>query len=115
MWYGNINNKLHRINSNYLNILANILYDIIMNDYDKIKRLSSYLKNVETLFNKLNLPIICTLPTGLKVKQSYMERYSVKFSPFNPKSVTLNLKNTDKNKYKKSKQLIYRLYNTKIK
>jgi len=52
MWYGNINNKLHRINSNYLNILANILYDIIMNDYGKIKRLSSYLKNVGTLFNK---------------------------------------------------------------
>ena len=45
-WYGNINNKLHRINSGDLTLLSNLLYDIIMNDYDKIKRLSSYLKNV---------------------------------------------------------------------
>ena len=55
--YGNSNNKNNVVYDSDIVILINIIYKIIMNDYERIKRLCMYLKNVATLFNKLDLPI----------------------------------------------------------
>lgn len=52
------NNKSNVITSSDLTILSKIAYDIVMNDFERIRRLCVYLRNVCTLFNKLGLPTL---------------------------------------------------------
>ena len=77
---------------------------IISNDFEKIRKLIKYLKNIATLLNLLELPITWTLPTGLTIKQSYLETKSTTITLFMYSKIKLNLKVTIKDKYDKHKQ-----------
>ena len=70
--YSTCENNSKIINDKYLSLLISSLQYIISNDFEKIKKLIKYLKNVATLLNLLELPITWTLPTGLTIKQSYL-------------------------------------------
>lgn len=89
----------------FLALLVQSLWNIIFKDFIKIKNLSKYLLNVATLLNVLELPITWALPTGLEVKQSYLETKSTSITPFMHSKIKINLKVTIKDKYDKNKQI----------
>lgn len=104
-WYSVSENNSKRINDSDFFLLIRCLKFIITNDFAKIKKLSKYLNNVAYIFNVLGLPITWTLPTGLTVRQSYLETKSTSITPFMYSKVKLNLKVTIKDKYDKNKQI----------
>jgi DNA-directed RNA polymerase len=93
------------INNKDIALLTLCLMNIIQNDFEKIKKLSKYLKNVATLLTILELPISWTLPTGLIIKQSYLETKSTTITPFTYSKIKLNLRLSIKDKYDKNKQV----------
>lgn len=93
------------INDFDLYLLISSLRHIIDNDFMKIRKLTRYLKNVATILNVLGLPIVWTLPTGLTIKQSYLETQSTSIQPFMHSKVKLNLKVTKKDKFDHNKQI----------
>lgn len=104
-WYTSGENSKYKINDKDLYLLITCLKFIIDNDFQKIKKLTKYLINVATLLNLLELPIVWTLPTGLTIKQSYLETKSTSITPFMHSKVKLNLKVTIKDKYDSNKQV----------
>lgn len=93
------------INLKDLYLLISCLKYIIDNDFEKIKKLRKYLRNVATLLNALELPITWTLPTGLTIKQSYLKTDTTSITPFMSNKSKLTLKVTLKGKYDKNKQV----------
>jgi DNA-directed RNA polymerase len=82
-----------------------VLYD----KYPHIKALITYLKDIASIFNKLNLPIIWRLPTGLEISQKYISQNIKKIKPYSYSDKTLNLTIYNKNKintYKQSNALM---------
>lgn len=100
-------NTKSMINDKDIYLLISCLKYIINTDFEKIKKLSKYLKNVANLLNMLELPITWTLPTGLIIKQSYLETKSTSITPFMYSKIKLKLKVTIKDKYDKNKHLIF--------
>ena len=96
-WYkveGGAKNK--SINYKDIELLIECINNIIYVKYNNILLLTNYFKEMVRIFNKLNLPIIWRLPSGLKVRQKYMLKRSIKIEPFTfiDKSITLTI--TDK-------------------
>ncbi len=105
-WYSDsIKNTKIVINESDLWLLIKSLKFIMENDFEKIKKLIKYLKNVAVLLNMLELPISWTLPSGLTIKQSYLETKSTSIAPFMHSKIKLNLKVTVKDKFDKKKQV----------
>jgi len=106
IWYTDSErNKNILINDKDISLLINSIMWIIQNDFSKIKKLIKYLKNIASIFNVLELPITWTLPTGITIRQSYLETKSTSITPFMYSKVKLNLKVTVKDKYDKRKQI----------
>ena len=58
-WYtASDTEKTNRVNNKDLHILVGLIKQVIMNDFEKIRKLTKYLKNVATLLNLLELPIV---------------------------------------------------------
>lgn len=93
------------INDNDLFLLISCLKFIITNDFEKIKKLSKYLRNVATVLTALELPITWSLPTGLTIKQSYLQTKSTTITPFMFSKIQLKLKVTIKDKFDANKQI----------
>lgn len=72
-------------------LMVTIMNDIIYGDFEKIKKLSSYLKNVAKILVMLSLPIIWSLANGLVVSQSYLKVKTTTISPFSYRKTKLNL------------------------
>lgn len=85
--------------------MVKCIQDIVIKDFEKIKRLSKYLKIVATILNILELPIIWTLPHGLIIRQSYLLTKTTTVMPFMYSKNKINLKVTIKDKYDKNKQI----------
>lgn len=79
--------------------------DIIDKDFRKIKKLTKYLNNIADIFYKVQLPITWNLPTGLTIRQSYLETKSTTITPFMYSKVKLTLKTSLKGKFDKNKQV----------
>ena len=106
IWYSTCgSNTKYIINNKDLFLLISSLKYIITNDFEKIKKLSKYLKNVATVLTTLELPITWSLPTGLTIKQSYLETKSTTIEPFMYSKIKLKLKVTIKDKYDGNKQI----------
>nr|YP_009543520.1 DNA-dependent RNA polymerase [Coniothyrium glycines]AYU74410.1 DNA-dependent RNA polymerase [Coniothyrium glycines] len=106
VWYSDSEkNKTIIINNKDVTLLINSIMSIIENDFRKIKKLIKYLKNIASIFNVLELPITWSLPTGITIRQSYLESKSTSITPFMYSKVKLNLKVTIKDKYDKKKQI----------
>ncbi len=75
------------INIKDIILLTHTIKDVIFKDSEKMKNLVKYLNNIAKGFffrkkNTLELPITWTLPTGLTVKQSYLETKKTSLTPF---------------------------------
>lgn len=105
MWYSSSEKDKSLINTNDISLLIHFLNKIINEDFEKIKKLSKYLNNIATLFITLNLPITWTLPTGLTIKQSYLETISTSITPFMYSKIKINLRVTVKETLAKNKQI----------
>lgn len=88
-----------------ISLLVSSIMFIIHNDFEKIKKLMKYLRNVATILTMLNLPVIWTLPHGLTVKQSYLEVKSVALRPYMYSKVKINMQVVNKNKLNKNHQV----------
>ena len=105
------------INDKDVSLLISSLKYIIETDFEKIRNLVKYLKNVAYILSILELPITWTLPTGLTIKQSYLESKSTSITPFMHSKIKINLKISVKNKYDKNKffyQYLFRGYSISI-
>ncbi len=70
------------INYNDIRLLVSCLRDIVFNDFEKIKKLTQYLKKTAIIFYELELAITWNLPSGLKVVKSYMFTETTVNMPF---------------------------------
>lgn len=105
-WYSTSEkNTKSMINTMDLALLVSTLKYIIGNDFEKIKKLTKYLKNIATLLNYLGLPITWTLPTGLTINQSYLLTKSTSITPFIYSKIKLKLKVAVKGEYDQNKQI----------
>lgn len=104
-WY-KINNKSENyVNRSDMELLVKCINEIIYINYPRIKLLTTYLNEEAKLLNKLNLPIVWRLPSGLMVTQKYMQKHSKKIQPFSYLKSSLTLTITDKVKIDKQKQI----------
>ena len=111
MWYsGCENNSKPRINSRGAYLVVSSIKYVIHRDFEKINKLSKYLKNIAKLLNILELPITCRLPTGLTVIQSYMQTITTSITPFAYSKTRLNI-NTRTRNYNNKKQALVLMLN----
>ena len=99
------------INYKYINLLISTLKFIIKNDFENIKKLIKYLKNISVLLNTLESPIVWSLPTGLNIKQSYLEAKSTTIRPFIHSKIKLSLKSSIEDEFDNNKQIIFLMPN----
>ena len=104
-YYSTEKYKNNIINDKDITLLVKIIRHIVANDFEKIRNLTKYLKNISKLLCLLELPIIWTLPTGLTIKQSYLETKSTTITPFTYSRAKINLKVSIKDKFDKNKQV----------
>lgn len=83
---------------------VDIFNTVLFKSYPHIKALILYLKEIASIFNELNLPIIWRLPTGLEVSQKYILLKIKKIEPYGFSNRTLNLTMSDKTSINKFKQ-----------
>ncbi len=93
------------ISSRDISLLVTCIHHIIHNDFEKIKKLMKYLRNIATILTILGLPIVWTLPHGLTVRQSYLETKSTSIRPYLYSKVRINIQIVNKDKYDKAKQV----------
>lgn len=87
-----------------LSYFIDIFNIVLFKSYPHIKVLIVYLKEMASILNKLNMPIIWRLPTGLEVSQRYILLKIKKLEPYDFSDRTLNLTMTDKTSINKFKQ-----------
>lgn len=83
---------------------VDIFNSVLFKSYPHIKALILYLKEIASIFNEFNLPIIWRLPTGLEVSQKYILLKIKKIEPYGFSNRTLNLTMSDKTSINKLKQ-----------
>jgi DNA-directed RNA polymerase, mitochondrial len=93
------------VNRSDVELLVKSINDIIYINYPNIKLLSIYLNEIAKIFNKLNLPIIWRLPSGLMISQKYMQKHTTRIKPFSYLNTSLSLTITDKINIDKQKQI----------
>ena len=93
------------INHKDISLLVVCIHHIVHNDFEKIKKLMKYLRNVATVLTLLGLPIIWSLPHGLTVKQSYLELKTTSIRPYMYSKTKINIQVKNKDKYDKNHQI----------
>ena len=61
---------------------------VIYNEFPKLKEFNSYLNKVAEICSILNINITWTLPSGLNVKQYYVDSEAIRLKPFKFKKST---------------------------
>jgi DNA-directed RNA polymerase len=84
---------------------VNTIQFIVNNDFDKVKKLMKYLRNIATVLTILGLPIVWSLPHGLIIKQSYLETKSTSIRPFLYSKVKINIQVVNKERLDRAKQV----------
>ena len=106
-WYKiDYSNNDNLVNFYDIELLVKCMNEIIYIKYPKIKLLSDYLHDIAELHNKLNIPIIWRLPSGLEVSQQYLVKNLRKVRPYTYLKTSITLSVTDKLKTLKSKQTV---------
>jgi len=104
-WYYSSEDVSKKISDSDAAYLIKTIRKVLIHDYEKIGKLINYLKNIATLFNTLELPIMWNLPSGLQITQSYMLTTTSVIRPFAYSKIGLNIKVTDKKKFDSNKQV----------
>jgi len=97
IWLAHDKNKNAKVSMNDLYILIDIVRKIIDTEAPKITKLKYYLTKVAECCTKLQLHIPWVLPTGLEVRQSYIESTKVQIKPFTYSDSSISLKMRTKN------------------
>ncbi len=104
-YYYNPENPLLQLKDYDIQVLCIELHKFLTLRFTKIKELVAYLNSVAHICNKLGLPIIWNTPSGLYIKQSYLERKEKRIAPFTNRKTTISLTVTDRTKLDKRKQI----------
>jgi hypothetical protein len=106
-WYKlDDSNNDNLVNYYDVELLVKSMNEIIYIKYPKIKLLSDYLHDIAKLHNKLNIPIIWRLPSGLEVSQQYLVKNVRQIRPYTYLKTSITISVTDKLKTLKSKQIL---------
>ena len=85
-------NKKAMLNNKDFVLLVNILEKIISNEFPKLNEFSLYLNEIAKICVNLNITISWPLPTGLYVKQYYVDSEAIRLKPFKFRKKTFNIK-----------------------
>lgn len=86
-------------------LIVTAMKDVLKNDYPKLAKLRLYLSEVGQICNKLSLTIPWTLPSGLRVDQSYLTDKKVQIKPFDGNKKSFTVRHIDKDNLDKNKQI----------
>lgn len=86
--------------------LRKALNFFIFIDYPKLSELLIYLKEIAKVSNKLIIPVIWKLPSGLIVNQQFYEKKTIQIKPFEYSKNTLIWIVLNKKKFNENKQKI---------
>ena len=95
----------NEINNHDISIIVSYIKQIVDVDFQQLRNLTLYLKNVANTCSALKVPITWSLPHGLLISQSYLEVNTVKLKAFNYSSKTINISVPDVNNINKRKQV----------
>ena len=85
-------------------LLTSLIEQIVYTEFPKLKDLNSYLNEIAKICTTLNITITWTLPSGLNVKQYYVDSEAIRLKPFKFKKNSYSLK-IKTNKINKAKQI----------
>jgi len=85
-------------------LFVKIIFKVVIQDFDQIKKLLDYLRAIAKLCNHLSIPITWHLPQGLVVKQGYLDKKSISLSVFSYTKATLNIVKSNNKTLDKIKQ-----------
>ena len=91
-----------------MNLFISTLEKVFINEFPKLKLLSNYLLNIASICSFLNISITWALPSGLEVKQYYVDSEAIRLKPFKFRKKTFNIKvfNSKPNKSKQKRALM---------
>jgi hypothetical protein len=104
-WYELIDDNNIKLKVKDFNIIAHELVEILNEDVFKLNKLLKYLKEITKICTKLGISIPWALPSGLIVRQSYLEAKEVRLKPFTYSKNSFSLRIADKTKLNSSKQV----------
>jgi len=105
-WYSKQENEVRPwLCDKDISLLVSAIHSIVTKDFEKIKKLRSYLKSVAIVFSVINLPIIWYKDDGLVVIQGYLEEKSCSIRPYLYSNTKLNIRVLNKDKFNSNKQI----------
>nr|ABR20838.1 RNA polymerase [Fusarium proliferatum] len=104
-WYKVSKDSEVSVNHKDIRLMVETINEMLFVRYPRIKALNEYLNKIAILHNKLNIPIVWYLPTGLIVNQQYMKQHKKRVKPTWSSTKYLTLTITDKVKIDKQKQV----------
>lgn len=104
-WYHFKDDYSIKIKHKDINALASGLKTVLGDDRFKIKKLLSYLNDIAKICANLDLFIPWSLPSGIVVRQSYLELKEARLKVFSYTKKTFTLKIPDETKISKYKQV----------
>lgn len=103
---GTSGNSTPFINNHDISLCVNLIHNIIEVEFTQIKRLIQYLNSVVKLCNALCININWTLPSGLEVRQGYLEQHTERIPLVSYSKKRVSIKYTKKNSLDKNKQVV---------
>lgn len=106
-WFTIIGDDTSKLHIKDFPIIAKGLLEVLRYKFPKLKLLLDYLEKIARVSGDLLIPIVWYLPSGLLVKQGYLEEEQVRIKPFyyDKSTYVLNIIHRE-NKYNVNKQII---------
>lgn len=106
-WFTMIGDNTSRLHISDFSLISDGLREVLGYKFPKLNLLLNYLKDLATVSTVLQIPIVWSLPSGLLVKQGYLEEEEVRIKPFyfDKSRYVLKILNRQ-NKYNMKKQII---------
>ena len=104
-WYHLNNDTDVKLKHSDFMLLGKGLRSVLSEKFPKLSSLLKYLEAVAERCFMLNIPIPWTLPSGVYIKQSYVEDDKVRLKPFSYHKSTFTLRVRDKNQLSRAKQV----------
>lgn len=100
-----INNTEIKLKYKDFTVLGDGLREVLNHKFPKLVLLLKYLDDLASLCTLLQIPILWSVPSGLEVKQGYMEEKTIRIKPFAYNKSKFVLKIPDRNTLNKNKQI----------
>lgn len=103
-WY-TFKDDTYKLHYSDFSLISKALREVLEYKFPKLNLLLNYLESVAKVCAILNIPIIWSLPSGLLVKQGYLEEEEVRIKPFYFDKSRYVLKTVNRKKYNSKKQI----------